>query len=89
MSGGETYVSGPSDGGNGALDYASDAVISGGVFVAAGSSQMAQSFGSSSTQGVMMVSVGAQQAGSSITLADGSGKALLSWTADKAFECNR
>ena len=86
VSGGETYVSGPTNGGNGALDYASDAVITGGIFVAAGSSQMAQNFGSASTQGAMMVSVGSQQAGSEIVLADSAGQTLLSWTADKAFD---
>ena len=86
VSGGETYVSGPTNGGNGALDYASDAVITGGIFVAAGSSQMAQNFGSASTQGAMMVSVGSQQAGSEIVLADSAGQPLLSWTAEKAFE---
>ena len=86
VSGGETYVSGPTNGGNGALDYASDAVITGGIFVAAGSSQMAQNFGSASTQGAMMVSVGSQQAGSTVELTDSTGQLLLSWTAEKAFE---
>ena len=86
VSGGETYVSGPTNGGNGALDYASDAVITGGIFVAAGSSQMAQNFGSASTQGAMMVSVGSQQAGSTVELTDGTGQPLLSWTAEKAFD---
>lgn len=86
VSGGETYVSGPTNGGNGALDYASDAVITGGIFVAAGSSQMAQNFGSASTRGAMMVSVGSQQAGSTVELTDSTGQPLLSWTAEKAFE---
>lgn len=86
VSGGETYVSGPTNGGNGALDYASDAVITGGIFVAAGSSQMAQNFGSASTQGAMMVSVSSQQAGSTVELTDSTGQLLLSWTAEKAFE---
>ncbi len=62
VSGGETYVSGPVDGANGALDYGSDGTVSGGIFVAAGSSQMAQNFGSSSTQGAMLVSVDSQTA---------------------------
>lgn len=86
VSGGETYVSGPTNGGNGALDYASDAVITGGIFIAAGSSQMARNFGSASTQGAMMVSVGSQQAGSTVELTDSTGQPLLSWTAEKAFE---
>lgn len=86
VTGGETYVSGPDTGGNGALDYASEASITGGTFVAAGVSQMAQNFGSSSTQGTMLVTVSSQQAGSTIALSDSSGREILSWQADKAFD---
>lgn len=86
VTGGETYVSGPDTGGNGALDYASEASITGGIFVAAGASQMAQNFGSSSTQGTMLVTVSSQQAGSTIALSDSSGREILSWQADKAFD---
>lgn len=86
VTGGETYVSGPDTGGNGALDYASEASITGGTFVAAGASQMAQNFGSSSTQGTMLVTVSSQQAGSTIALSDSSGREILSWQADKAFD---
>lgn len=86
ISGGETYVSGPTNGANGALDCESEATITGGIFVAVGSSQMAQNFGSASTQGAIMVSVGSQQAGSVIALADSAGQTLLSWTADKVFD---
>lgn len=86
VTGGETYVSGPDTGGNGALDYASEASITGGTFVAAGASQMAQNFGSSSTQGTILVTVSSQQAGSTISLSDSSGQEILSWQADKAFD---
>lgn len=85
ITGGEIYVSGPTDSGNGALDYAGEAVISGGTFVAAGSSGMAQNFSSSSTQGVMMVTVNSASAGSTIALSDSSGNELVSWQADKAY----
>ena len=85
ISGGETYVSGPTNSGNGALDYNGEGVITGGIFVAAGSSGMAQNFSNSSTQGAMMVTVNTQMAGSSISLADNSGKELVSWTADKEY----
>ena len=84
VSGGETYVSGPTDNGNGALDYDGSAEISGGILIAAGSSGLAQNFGSSSTQGTIMVNiVGA--AGSVISLRDSSGQVLASWTAEKAY----
>lgn len=85
ISGGETYVSGPVNGGNGTLDYAGEGVISGGILVAAGSSEMAQNFGESSTQGVMMVNVDTQAAGSTVSLADSNGNELVSWTADKEY----
>ena len=87
VSGGETYVLGPVSRGNSALDYNGEGIITGGVMVAVGAEQMAQGFGGSSTQGVIMVVTGSQPAGSEITLTDAQGQALLSWTADKAFEC--
>ena len=87
VDGGEVYVSGPSDSANGALDYTTEAVITGGIFLATGASGMAQNFGTSSTQGSMLVSTGTQSAGSVITLTDSSGKELLSWTAEKTFDC--
>ena len=69
VTGGQTYVSGPVDGAGGALDY------NGG---------MAQNFGDSSSQGVMMVSINGS-AQSSITLSDSDGNELISWQADKAY----
>lgn len=84
VTGGETYVSGPADSGNGALDYNGEASISGGIFIAAGGSGMAQNFTSSSTQGAMLVSISGDE-NDTITLSDSSGQELLQWTADKAF----
>ena len=85
VTGGETYVSGPTSGGDSALDYNGDAAINGGIFIATGSSGMAQNFGSSSEQGVIMVTTGSGSTGSTITLTDSSGNELLSWQADKEF----
>lgn len=87
ISGGETYVSGPTNSGNGTLDYNGDAVISGGIFVGAGASGMAQNFGSSSTQGAMLVTVNQGNAGDTISLKDNSGKEIISWKAEKAYSC--
>lgn len=81
ISGGETYVSGPTNDGNGSLDYNGDGVITGGICVAAGSSGMAENFSDSSTQGVMMVKVDEQTAQSMISLKDSSGNELVSWAA--------
>lgn len=87
VDGGEIYVSGPSDSANGALDYTTEATITGGILVAAGASGMAENFEASSTQGSMLVSTGSQSANSTITLMDSNGKELLSWTAAKSFDC--
>lgn len=85
VSGGETYVSGPVNDGNGTLDYSGTAQVTGGIFAASGSSGMAQSFDSSSTQGVIMVNVEAQEANTNIELLNSNGTELLSWTAEKAY----
>ena len=87
MTGGQVFVSGPTNSGNGALDYGTTAAISGGTIVAAGAAGMAENFSSAEGQGVMLVSTGAQAAGSTIQLTDASGNVLLTWEADKAFEC--
>lgn len=86
ISGGNIILSGPDNGGNGALDYNTQAVITGGTFAATGAAQMAQNFSSSSTQGAMMVTVSSQQAGSTVTLKDSGGKEIISWKAEKAFD---
>ena len=85
VSGGETYVSGPVGDGDGALDYETDAVITGGILIAAGSSGMAVNFGEKSTQGSILLNTGSQEAGTDIVLADASGTELLSWQSSKNY----
>ncbi len=84
VSDGTIYISGPADGGNSAIDYAGEGSIDGGVLIATGSSQMAQNFGSASTQGVMMVSCSGTE-GSEISLCDDSGKEIIAWQAEKEY----
>ena len=84
VSGGETYVSGPTNGGNGALDYNGSATISGGIFVAAGASGMATGFGTGSTQGAIFVSYSSQNAGSPVSLVNAAGEEIFSWETTKA-----
>lgn len=87
VSGGELYVTGPSSGKDGALDYGIDATVSGGIVVAAGQSGMAQNFGADSTQGTILVNTQQQNAaGSEIALLDTEGEELIVWTMEKA--CN-
>ena len=78
-------MSGPTNNGNGSLDYNGKGVITGGIFLAAGSSGMTQNFSDSSTQGIMMVTVDTQAAGSIISLTDSSENELVSWTTDKEY----
>ena len=85
VSGGETYVSGPTGDGNGALDYETDAVITGGILVAAGSSGMAVNFGNNSTQGSVLVNMDRQEAGTDIVLTDALGTELINWQASKKY----
>ena len=87
VSGGVIRVSGSTNGGNGALDYGTDSYITGGSLIAAGYGEMAVNFGSSSTQGAILINVDEQPADTGIVLKDGSGTVLLQWTAPKKFNC--
>lgn len=86
ISGGEIYVSGPSDNGNGALDYNGEATITGGTFVALGTSGMAQNFGNDSTQGSMLINLQSSQvANTSVQVKDSSGQVITKYTAKKQY----
>lgn len=80
VSGGETYVNGPTNSGNGALDYQSGATVSGGIFIAAGARGMAQNFDASSTQGSILVSCNSTD---KVTLKNTDGKEIISFTPKK------
>ena len=85
VSGGETYVTGPSNGGNGALDYAGEAQITGGIFVAVGASGMAQNFGNTSTQGTMLVNTAMSNSTGDVILKDSKGNEILSYTPARSY----
>lgn len=84
VSGGETYVDGPTGNGDGALDYDGTATITGGILVAVGSSGMAQNLGTASTQGSILLnfSTGSKSA---VTLTDAQGNVLVSYTPSKTY----
>lgn len=84
LSGGTVTVYGPTNDGNGSLDYGTDAAVTGGSLIALGSSGMAVNF-CSATQGAILLNVGSQSAGTTVTLTDADGNVLLSCTAEKAF----
>lgn len=88
VTGGETYVFGPENSGNGSLDYAGNGVITGGTLVAAGASGMAQNFGSNSTQCAMLVTLNStQSAGTAFSLQDAEGKEIISATPETLYNC--
>ncbi len=87
ITGGNVYVLGPSNNGNGALDYGIYAAITGGEIVAVGGSGMAQGFGDESTQCSALVNFDEWiDAGETITLTDSNGNKLLTYKADKKFD---
>ena len=86
VSGGEIYVSGPTRGGNGALDYGTEGVITGGILIAVGSADMAENFGPSSTQGSILLPVGNQAAGNAVSIADERGTVLASFRPEKSYQ---
>lgn len=86
ITGGSVCVLGPSDNGNGAMDYGICAAITGGEIIAVGGSGMAQGFGDESTQCSALVNFDEWvDAGETITLTDFDGKEVLSYKADKKF----
>lgn len=84
VSGGQTYVEGPTNGGNGALDYDGSASITGGTFVAIGATGMAMNF-SSATQCSALVNL-TTKVGEKLILTDESGNELLSYDVTKAVQ---
>lgn len=87
INGGYIIVEGSTNSGNGAMDYDGVGQIKGGTFLAIGASGMSQNFGTSSTQGSILINISrAQSAGSVITLSDNSGNLLFSYTTNKAFQ---
>ena len=95
ISGGTTSVEGPENNGNGILDVGGregTAVITGGTFIATGTSGMAVQFSDESTQGCILTTADAKAGTtktqtSSVTLADADGNIIASQTTDKQFNC--
>ncbi len=81
VSGGTTFIEGPTSGGDGALDYDGTASITGGTFVAIGSKGMECNF-SSATQCSALVSVSVKS-GEKLVVADENGTELLSFPVTK------
>ena len=87
FNGGAVLVSGPTSNNNGPLDYNGSCEVTGGTLAIAGSSGMAQSPGTSSSQNSITVIYRATQAaGTLAALTDESGKTVLAFAPAKAYQ---
>ena len=86
MTGGFVYVANPTSGDTSVLDADVSPTITGGTFISTGSTtMMAQSFDSSSTQGVIACTTGTQSAGTTVTVKDSSGNTVVSYEAEYKY----
>ncbi len=86
ISGGTITVSGPTDSGNGTIDYNGIGEITGGTLLGAGSSGMAEGFSDGSTQCSILYNFSSvQAAGTTVSLKDESGDVLAEFTPAKQF----
>ena len=86
ISGGYVYVANPTAGDTSVLDADISPIITGGTFISTGSTtMMAQSFDTSSTQGVIACTTGTQSAGSTITVKDSIGNTIISYEAEYTY----
>lgn len=83
ITGGKVYVDGPTNSGNGALDYDKTFEINGGEFIAVGASGMAQGASSSSSQYSLMFNISNYDG--KITLEDSSNKVIFNYSPSKEY----
>lgn len=87
VTGGTVFLNGPTNGGNGVLDYAGEGRISGGTVVALGTADMAMNFGTNSTQGSILCALnGTAPVGTEVKLTDSDGNVLASYVSEKTFQ---
>lgn len=86
MEGGTVLINGPTNGGNGALDYDSAFTINGGILVASGSSGMVQSVSSGTQNCISMTFSSVQSANTTVSLNNAAGETLLSFAPTKQFQ---
>lgn len=87
MTGGTVIVNGPTNGGNGSLDYDSACSVTGGLLIACGSAGMLQAPDSSSTQNIISaVFSKSLEAGTSINIKSDSEEDILTFTPSKEYE---
>ncbi|MBQ3583748.1 MAG: carbohydrate-binding domain-containing protein [Lachnospiraceae bacterium] len=86
INGGCVYIDGPTNGGNGALDYATECQVNGGVLVAAGSLGMEMAADSNSQVPCVNIAFeNTYDGGTEITIQKESGEEVISYTPSKSF----
>ncbi len=86
ISGGYIYVANPTSGDTSVLDSDIEPVIDGGTFISTGSTtMMAQTFSSTSKQGVISCTVGNQKAGQTVSVTDDNGKNIITYETE--YQC--
>lgn len=84
MTGGVVTVFGPTDDGNGAIDYETGMTLSGGTLIAAGSSQMACAPTLTENQSFIMVNINGSE-GEEVVVTDSNQTEIIRFTAQKNF----
>ena len=86
MTDGVVIVNGPTNGGNGSLDYDGTFDISGGTLIAAGSLGMVQTPSESSSQNTLNISLSQQEANSLVHIEDEDGNNILTFAPSKTYQ---
>ena len=87
MTDGVVILNGPTNDGNGAIDYMGEFTVSGGLLVAAGSSGMAEAPGETSSQNSIMVNLDQmQQAGTLVHIVSEDGDEILTMAPTKQYQ---
>lgn len=85
INGGYVYVDGPTSNGNASLDYDGECVVTGGTFIATGSTGMLQTPSTNSTQ-YTICAAASGSANQIITIKDSSGNEIASFTPTKSYQ---
>ncbi|WP_066048529.1 carbohydrate-binding domain-containing protein [Robertmurraya korlensis] len=86
MTGGTVVVNGPTDAGNGQIDYVDTFEISGGVLVAAGSTKTQASSEMSGQNAILMTFPKMQAAGTIVHLEDSEGNTIATFAPEKDYQ---
>lgn len=85
MSGGTVIVNGPTNNGNGSLDYNGSFTLTGGLLLAAGSTGMAQSVSEGSTQNTFQLNISSIPADTLVHIESSKGEDIMTFKSGKAF----